>query len=133
MEQITYISTSRHGEPSEADVQSILSASRRNNARDGLGGVLVLGGRRFLQVLEGPTEALDQAYTRIRADPRHFALVELGRKPITTRSFPNWDMGFESDASANLEAVVGRLVEGVADPSLRAQLLSFAQMHRRAA
>jgi hypothetical protein len=47
-------------------IRQILETSRRNNARDGLSGLLLLGGRRFLQVLEGPKDALDQAYARIR-------------------------------------------------------------------
>ncbi|UUR08697.1 BLUF domain-containing protein [Sphingomonas glaciei] len=93
MEQIVYISTARVM-PSETMLDSILGSSRRNNARDGLTGLLVVGGRRFLQVLEGPAAECEAAYARIRADDRHFALVQLGRRTIVERSFAGWDMGF---------------------------------------
>ena len=86
MERIIYISTSRT-DPDRDMVEDILRASRRNNRRDGLTGLLVVGGRRFLQVLEGPRERTDAAYVRIKADPRHFALVELSRRRITERAF----------------------------------------------
>jgi hypothetical protein len=71
-------------------IRQRLEVSRRNNARDGLSGLLLVGGRRFLRVLEGPTAALDRAYDRIRQDPRHFALVELARRPVSAASFPAW-------------------------------------------
>ena len=132
MQQIIYISTSRSQFPDRAAVQDILETSRRNNARDGLSGLLLVGGRRFLQVLEGPAEALDSAYARIRQDPRHFALVELARRPIDERSFAQWSMGFEEEPQAFLPQVE-RLTAAVSDPMLRAQLISFAEIHSKAA
>ena len=134
MEQITYISTSRSTAPSEDEVNDILRASRRNNARDGLSGLLVVGGRRFLQVLEGPRPLVDAAYRRIYADPRHFALLELNRKPIVEPSFPDWAMGYQASDDEDLVALVDRLTAPIRDDrSLRTHLLSFAQMHRRVA
>ena len=56
LEQLVYISTSRS--PShvpQSEIDAILAVSRRNNGRDGLTGLLAIGGRRFLQVLEGPS------------------------------------------------------------------------------
>jgi hypothetical protein len=132
MEQLVYISTSRSEAPSLMEVESILSASRRNNARDGLSGLLIVGGRRFLQVLEGPAEQLDAAYARIKRDPRHFALVELSRRALAKRSFPNWDMGYEA-GQGDLSELVFQLTSLVDDPSLQAQLRGFAQLHSKAA
>ncbi|GAA4016220.1 hypothetical protein GCM10022280_13970 [Sphingomonas swuensis] len=132
MEQIVYISTAR-ALPDGEMLASILSASRRNNLRDGLSGLLVVGGRRFLQLLEGPAEACERAYARIREDDRHFALVELGRKSITRCTFASWEMGFEQASDDNLEAMVDRLVAHVDDPSIAAQFRSFAQLHSTAA
>lgn len=132
MEQIVYVSTSRVM-PDERMIDSILAVSRRNNARDGLTGLLVVGGRRFLQVLEGPRECCDAAYVRIRADERHFALVQLSRRPITERSFGGWDMGFEQGYASSLASVVAQLTERIADPSLKAQFRSFAELHSQAA
>lgn len=137
MEQIVYISTARALVPGAAMLKDILSTSRRNNHRDGLTGVLVVGGCRFLQAIEGPRQSLDQAYRRIQVDERHFALVQLSRKPITTRSFPDWDMAFEQGGSADnfddLAVVVARMTDTLDDPDLKAQLRSFADLHARAA
>jgi hypothetical protein len=132
LEQIVYISTART-RPDEAMLESILSTSRRNNRRDGLTGLLLVGGRRFLQVLEGPQESCRAAYDRIRFDDRHFALVELSRKPVTERAFGAWDMGFESAGEDRLPELVQRLAGQVRDPVLRAQFLSFAELHGTAA
>lgn len=133
MEQLIYISTSRAPlRVPQDDIDSILAVSRSNNARDGLSGLLLVGGRRFLQVLEGPRQALDATYARIAADPRHFAVVQLSRRPIEQRSFPGWAMGFESEGE-KLSAIVAELTAAVRDPMLRAQMEGFASIHSSAA
>jgi len=132
LEQIIYISTAR-AMPSETLLDSILESSRRNNRRDGLSGLLVVGGRRFLQVLEGPEAQCGATYARIRADERHFALVQLSRRTIGERSFAGWDMGLEQGYGASLASVVADLTQRVADPYLQAQFRGFAEMHSTAA
>jgi hypothetical protein len=132
VEQIIYISTARSAFPDSGMVREILEASRRNNARDQLSGLLLVGGRRFLQVLEGPAEAINAAYKRIKDDPRHFAMVELSRRPIQERSFPDWAMGYENQPHALLPQVE-RLTASVNDPALKAQLITFAELHSKAA
>lgn len=132
MEQIVYVSTCRVM-PDESMLDDILTVSRANNQRDQLTGLLVVGGRRFLQVLEGPTAKCDAAYIRIRADQRHFALVQLSRRLITERSFGGWDMGFEQGYGSSLASVVTDLTARVADPYLQAQFRSFAELHSQAA
>ena len=132
MEQIIYISTARNEYTDAGMVRQILETSRRNNARDGLSGLLLVGGRRFLQVLEGPSEALDRTYSRIKQDPRHFALVELARRPVEHPSFPAWSMGYEEEPQALLPQVE-RLTSLISDRNLKAQLISFAEIHGKAA
>jgi hypothetical protein len=132
VEQIIYISTAREV-PSAAVVESILAVSRRNNRRDGLTGLLVVGGRRFLQVLEGPRGFTEAAYERIRADNRHYALVQLSRKLITRRAFEGWDMGCEQIHGGDLGDHVHQLTERLDDADLRAQFRSFVDLHRTAA
>lgn len=132
LERIIYISTCRT-DPDMAMVENILQTSRRNNRRDGLTGLLVVGGRRFLQVLEGPRQLMDTAYSRIKNDPRHFAMVELSRKPITERAFAGWDMGCEQLDGDDLSELVHSLTEGLNDADLRAQFRSFVELHRKAA
>lgn len=136
MLQLAYISTAR--QPLDAvQIEAILAASRRNNGRLGLTGLLVSGGRRFLQVLEGDPAALLDTYARIIADPRHFAVVELVRRPIERREFGTWAMAHQAGGSAgegpDLREEIDRLVTPLGDPNLRAQFTGFAALHARAA
>jgi hypothetical protein len=132
MHRILYISTAR-APLSAQELDAILAASRRNNAAIDVTGLLVAGGRRFLQVLEGPLEAVTATYDRIAADPRHFALVKLNDKEVSERSFGNWSMGFEAgaetSASGTLEEQVAALVSTIQDANLRAYFTGFAKSH----
>ena len=136
MLQLVYISTAR--EPvTPATVDAILAASRRNNARGGVTGLLVVGGSRFLQALEGPDQAVLDAYARIRNDPRHGALVLLSTRTVGERMFGDWSMACETGSQAprdgDLRAVVAALTAGLPDKNLRAQFTGFAEIHARAA
>ena len=137
MEQIVYISTARALQPDGPLIQDLLRTSRRNNHRNGLTGLLIVGGRRFLQVIEGPTLPLNDAFRRIKADDRHFALVELSRRVVAERGFSDWDMAYQAGAHAegvsDLTDVVARMIEPLEDSSLKAQLRGFAELHARAA
>lgn len=129
MEQLVYISTSRSpGYVPEGHVRSILEVSRRNNLQNALTGLLIVGGRRFLQVLEGPSPALTETYDRISVDTRHFAIVQLTRSSVNERSFPEWAMGFDHDGE-KLSKLVPPMLASVTNPSLREEFMSFAQRH----
>lgn len=136
MHRILYISTARTI-LSNAQMDEILATSRRNNSRADVTGCLVVGGRRFLQVLEGPRNAVEQTFARISSDPRHYAIVKLNDKPIEGRSFANWAMGFERGGVASLGAPlteqVSTLLAPVTDPNLKAYFLGFATSHGKAA
>ena len=136
MFQLVYISTARAPITAEM-LEQILVASRRNNAAKGVTGLLVAGARRFLQALEGPEQAVLDTYAGIRHDPRHHALVLLTGRSTDVRSFGDWSMAFEQadDApeQASLAATVDALTASLADKSLRAHFLGFAELHGRAA
>ena len=129
MLQLVYISTAV-GRPTHAD---ILRASRRNNGRDGITGLLYGDGVRFMQVLEGPADKVEAAYARIKGDPRHRAAVILSRRSIQEREFGPWDMAARApgeDGNVFL-ARVESLVAG-ADANVRATFDSFARVDRAA-
>lgn len=132
MHRILYISTLRAPLDSE-ELDELLAKSRRNNAAAGVTGLLVLGGRRFLQLLEGEKAVVDRTYERIARDPRHFALVKLNDKPVDARAFGKWSMGFERGGdgadAASLDAQLADLVGGIADPNLRAYFAGFVKNH----
>ena len=130
MIQLTYISTGR--DVNDAELQSILDASRRNNRRDEITGLLLFNGKRFLQALEGPQPLVEAAYKRIQADPRHRAPVILATNHVDSRQFGSWDMAFEQvrafERSQGLIDKVDALVAGVSDPNIRAQFSSYVRL-----
>jgi len=68
-------------------------ASARNQ-RLGISGVLLYGGRRFLQLLEGDQERVRALYyNRIESDPRHTDCKVLVESPSVERLLPSWSMG----------------------------------------
>ena len=74
------------------DVEQILEASRRNNGRLGVSGVLLFSSREFLQCLEGSREAVNQTYARILGDPRHADVLMLDYREVPRRLFGDWSM-----------------------------------------
>lgn len=137
MQRLLYISTTRAPLDGIA-LDGILRISRRNNAAVGVTGLLVVGGRRFLQALEGPNDAVAQVYDRIARDPRHFAIVRLSTKEVETRLFGDWAMGcrkagFAGETSGTLQDIVARLVAPIDDVSIRAEFTDFATLHSAAA
>lgn len=93
MISIVYVSAARHAfTPHE--LEALLEKSRANNSRDGVSGVLVYRDGDFLQVLEGPEEAVRRTYERIARDPRHGGVIVLDESAIAQRQFGEWSMGF---------------------------------------
>jgi hypothetical protein len=134
MLQITYISTARPELPAEA-IDEILAASRRNNHADGITGLLLYDGYRFLQALEGEPHRVERAYERIKADPRHRAVVILSNHEVTARSFGDWSMASQrvGIASGNtVTELVDSLTAEVADANMQALFRSFARLRHAA-
>lgn len=105
-----YISDARPGF-SDADLNQVLAVSRRNNARSGLTGLLILNEGRFFQVLEGAQANVRTRYARILKDPRHQNVSVVQDGPAQERAFGRWKMGFRQP--------------GDLDPALRDSVLSL--------
>jgi hypothetical protein len=131
--QLTYISTAKPG-IGDAEVESILRVSRANNAHDGITGLLVHDGVRFLQALEGDRQRVLDAYQRIRRDDRHRAAVKLSERDVGERQFGDWAMAAErADArpgAVSMPQIVDTLVAAVRDPNVRALFSSFVRLER---
>lgn len=84
-----------------AIVQSILQASRRNNARADVTGCLLFSGRCFAQVLEGEETVVKALTARIAGDARHGSIRILSQGARDGREYADWSMGFLHDL--NLE------------------------------
>lgn len=93
MHQLVYISTSR-SQVSTSLLEAILLDSRVRNASSDVTGLLVSGGMRFLQALEGPANMVCETL----AYPQRPAAFRLRRPHL----------------EEHLVAIVRRLVDGVA-------------------
>ena len=84
-----------------AQIQSILQASRRQNARLDVTGCLLFSGHCFAQVLEGAQSVVSALARRIAADPRHAGVRVLSETQREERDYADWAMGYLYDL--NLE------------------------------
>lgn len=92
MEQLVYVSRSVRSVNSAIGMSDILAEARPNNARDGITGCLTAIDGRFVQVIEGESDKLDDLINRLLRDERHTELRVLERRTVAERDFPQWDM-----------------------------------------
>ena len=78
-------------------VEGIVEKAKRNNLKNKLTGVFVLGSGYFLQCLEGGRTAINKTFNRISRDSRHFNVTILTYKKSLERTFPFWTMAFASE------------------------------------
>ena len=72
----------------------IIDVSRRNNQKLGITGALCYSPRGFLQILEGPADAVNELYRRIVQDPRHTNPTLLEFAVVPFREFESWSMAY---------------------------------------
>ncbi|MGT2425574.1 BLUF domain-containing protein [Amnibacterium kyonggiense] len=80
----------------ELDLAVLLGVSRSNNEPQGVTGLLLADGRRFLQALEGPEPAVRATLARIALDPRHVDVRVIEESVIDERRFGSWAMGYQA-------------------------------------
>ena len=73
-------------------MSGILLHARQGNARDGITGALICRRDIYLQLLEGPTAAVQAVYERIRRDDRHLEVREHVNERVPARLFGDWAM-----------------------------------------
>lgn len=83
-------------------VPQILEKSRINNPKNQITGCLIYHEFEFLQIIEGPEEAVKELYARIEKDPRHNNVNALAQGPIKERAFADWKMAFHCLAEKHL-------------------------------
>jgi uncharacterized membrane protein (DUF373 family)/acylphosphatase len=112
MIQIAYISKATQS-MSQDDLEEILRASRENNGRLGITGMLLYGNNTFVQILEGEEKAVNELINKIKRDPRHADFHVLKKKTIDQREYADWSMGFKQVSGKEFQAVKGleQLVE----------------------
>lgn len=76
----------------DAMLDGILLQARRNNPARGITGALITRADLYLQLLEGPAEAVLPMYDRIARDSRHLAVTRISAADVAERLFPGWAM-----------------------------------------
>ncbi|MEJ7930124.1 BLUF domain-containing protein [Ramlibacter sp. AN1015] len=99
---IGYVSTAMNALQPEA-LQALLAHSRRANDAVAVTGVLLHCGGNFMQVIEGPPEAVRTTYGRICRNPAHHTIIELFNEPVAQRDFGGWAMACREISSMHLE------------------------------
>lgn len=91
LQSLTYTSLARLDLTAD-DVAEIHQSAMRNNALEGITGLLIFNGTHFLQVIEGDSGAIEGLLSKLRSDPRHHGVEIRDRRAIDERFFPDWSM-----------------------------------------
>ena len=75
-----------------ATVKAVLQASRLNNVKVGVTGMLLTHGGYFVQALEGADQAVHATFQRVSRDTRHHEVKLLGADFPNARVFERWAM-----------------------------------------
>lgn len=82
-----------------AILDGILLTARRCNARDDISGALICRQDVYLQLLEGPEQAVASCFARIGRDDRHLDIRLIAAEPVAERQFAAWAMWHDPAAS----------------------------------
>jgi hypothetical protein len=118
LKTLTYTSRARL-DLTERDLGDIHETARHLNALDGVTGLLLFDGARFLQIIEGAEGAIDNLVERLRRDARHSAFEVRDERFVERRSFADWSMELlrvSAGYKAAREEVATMLPADVAEP-----------------
>jgi len=91
LKTLTYTSRARL-DLTDDELNAIHQTARHLNALDGVTGLLLFDGVRFLQIVTGADSAIDDLVERLRMDPRHSAFEIRDERHVDRRSFADWSM-----------------------------------------
>jgi hypothetical protein len=121
--QLLYTSTARPG-LAKAELEAILEAAQRNNAKRSLTGFLIFDGHHFIQLLEGTEHDVQNTYKKIAGDGRHTSVEPLLQDMKPTRSLSNWAMAY-----TQIDGDGTRLSGGSMDTSSALELASMLKQN----
>ncbi len=107
----------------EAALNGILLVARRNNPRDAITGALICRRDLYLQLLEGPQDAVEARYRSIARDDRHLEVVKRVSRPVTERLFPKWAM--RDDPARSWMWTASEIDQGALDRATPAEFIAI--------
>jgi Sensors of blue-light using FAD len=93
MYALSYTSSATH-RPATQELEALLIDAREFNASVTVTGALLIWDQSFFEYFEGPQNAVDEVYERIKRSRLHRDIIQLLYEPIDTRYFNQWYMGF---------------------------------------
>ncbi len=106
MYAIVYVSTET-SRFSDQDLVDLLTESRDKNLVSEITGLLLYKDGNFMQLLEGPEQAVRTTMEKIKVDPRHRSVRVLMEEETPKREFGNWSMGFKKLNAGSTVDIVG--------------------------
>ena len=86
---------------------ALLKESRYNNSVNEITGMLLYLNGKFIQVLEGSAEAVQNTFATIAKDKRHQMVIKVLEGNSPTRIFSDWQMGFRLVTNEDLDLIPG--------------------------
>jgi hypothetical protein len=111
-------------------LEDLLQQSRMKNAAHGITGLLLYRDGCFMQLIQGPVEAVRSLYASILRDPRHTEITTLQDERCNRPDFPDWSMGFRDLRSPAVRSLPG-FSEFLDTPLTEEQLGDNASSARR--
>ena len=94
-------------------LKGLIKSARGINAALCVTSMLVRSGDRFLQVLEGNPDTVDELFGRVSRDQRHSGVTVLVREHAEQPLFGHWPLGFSMLSPAQVAALSGAKNSGV--------------------
>lgn len=91
LKQLVYTSTAMI-EPQVILTPAFIERLQVKNRQLGITGTLAWRKNQFMQIIEGPSSAINRLFGTILRDPKHRDIVLVSERIIAEREFPNWNM-----------------------------------------
>lgn len=96
----------------EADIEALAHSAANLNRMDHITGLLMYADGVFLQLIEGPRQAVNHLWARLLHDKRHRGIVQLyHRREVEQRACANWNMRYV--AKEDLRALIHEAKEEI--------------------
>lgn len=103
--RLTYFSKALVDPSCNEVMRGIMMRAALRNSASGVTGVLAAGPDSFLQLIEGPRDAISETIGRIARDPRHTDLVAVEVAESGERLFPQWRLATAEHSNEQLDAL----------------------------
>ncbi|MBW6528324.1 BLUF domain-containing protein [Sphingomonas sp. RHCKR7] len=113
------------------EMRDLCIRSSKRNREDGITGLFLYDGVRFLQAIEGDESKVKATMARIAADDRHSDIIYSFYEAVTHREFSDWSMEIPIEPGEDANTFVSKVkadVRLVTDIRLQAQFIGFAKL-----